>query len=119
MTEIIGLLLVAAVAWYVASPLRTRVDADHSDGEDALPDLRMRRETLYREIADLDFDRRLGKVSEQDYLVERDMYVTEAAVVLEQIDRAYPPKLPYDDGPMPSDAALEDEIRRLRFGTES
>jgi hypothetical protein len=119
LTEIIGLLLVAAVAWYVASPLRTP-DADgQPDGEDALPDLRMRRETLYREIADLDFDRRLGKVSEQDYQAERDVYLTEAAAVLEQIDRAEPLTLPYDDGPMSSDTALEDEIRRLRFGRES
>lgn len=116
MVELIGLLIVAAVAWYVAAPLRAGWRDSHGDlDSDPRADLQMRRETLYREIADLDFDRRLGKVTEDDYRLERENYVSEAAAVLEELEQTQE-QPPRRAAPMPpANQKLEEEIRRMRM----
>jgi len=112
--EIIGLLIVAAVGMYVAWPLRLRSENPSGLlGYDTLAGLHSRRETLYREIADLDFDLRLGKVAEDDYRLEREGYVAEAAAVLEQLDRTEPAAVPEREGMTARSRELEEEVRRI------
>ncbi len=88
MVTALGFLIVAAVGLYIAWPLRSPLrESPVALGEDPLADLLSRRDTVYREIVDLDFDHRLGKVSGDDYQLEREEYVSEAADLLDQIDR--------------------------------
>jgi hypothetical protein len=79
------MLLVAALALYIAWPLRDRARRAASD-VDTLPDLTVRRDTLYRELADLDFDHRLGRVDEEDYRTQREDYLEETSEILRRID---------------------------------
>ena len=44
------------------------------------------RNAIYRSMIDLDFDRSLGKVSEDDYTVLKSQHEADAAEVLQQID---------------------------------
>jgi hypothetical protein len=88
MIAILGFLIVTLVAVYVALPLVHRSDEPWAVDADAGENLRWRRDTLYRELADLDFDFRSGKVSAEDYRQQRQVYVDDAAVILRQIDEA-------------------------------
>jgi len=117
MVEALGFLIVAAVAVYVAWPLfkptSSRLSAIPVDD---LADLQSRRQVLYREIADLDFDRRVGKVGEKDYRTERDGYVTEAASLLQQLDRDSLRSRRALAEMTSIERELEEEIRALRMG---
>src|SRR5713226_10377804 len=112
MVEVLGFLIVAAVAVYVAWPLFSPSGGTLGSGAvDALADLRSRREVLYREIVDLDFDHRVGKVGEEDYRTERDGYVTEAASVLQQLDSGGPESQRRSAEMTSLERELEEEIR--------
>lgn len=90
-----------------------------SASDDDYVELQRRRESLYREIADLDFDYRLGKVGEDDYRNQRVEYLDEAATVLQELDEHYATS---DIDPIESlldidpDDPLEREIRSFRYG---
>jgi hypothetical protein len=115
MIEILGLLLVAGVGWYVAWPLLTTPSGYHQVSNlNVGPDLEARRETLYREIADLDFDHSLGKIDDDDYRQEREAYVSEAAMVLADLDSAERDVIPNSNEMIDIDRELEEEILRLR-----
>jgi hypothetical protein len=116
MVEILGLLIVAAVALYVAWPLLWRArEAGLPAAGDPFADLASRRDTLYREIADLDFDYRVGKVEDDDYRLQREDYLEEAAVLLQQLDgeMATGTDSPRAPGSV-IEEELEAEIRQLR-----
>jgi len=117
--DLLGLAIVCAAAWYVALPLlRARRGVFPVDTEPER-DLLRQRDTLYREIADLDFDRRTGKVGEEDYREQREEYLEEAATVLRELDERPVPEPPAR--PVPSisefDDEIEREVRRLRART--
>jgi hypothetical protein len=117
MVEALGFLIVAAVAVYVAWPLLSLSSGTMgSSAIDTVADLQSRRQVLYREIADLDFDHRLGKVGLEDYRSEREGYVTEAASVLQQLE-SDGLQGRRDPAEMTSiQRELEEEIRALRTG---
>lgn len=117
--DLLGLAIVCVAALYVAYPLLTSrrglMPAD-TEGE---RDLLRQRDTLYREIADLDFDHRTGKVGEADYREQREEYLEEAAAVLRDLDeqpaieglQRRPPLAPEVDD------EIEREVQRLRART--
>jgi hypothetical protein len=115
MIEILGLLIVAAVGWYVAWPLMTSGSGvQDRQVNDLVPDLEARRETLYREVADLDFDHSLGKIDDEDYRQEREAYISEAAAVLAELESTEKTRLPNREDMTAIEGELEEEIRRIR-----
>lgn len=81
---LIGLVLLAAVAFYVSRPLlqprRDSVDSTMLDALDA------RRDAVYSQIRELDMDHATGKMNDEDYPSARADLVAQAATLLEQID---------------------------------
>ncbi len=84
---LIGLVILAAVAFYVSRPLVASRRAPKMEGPDALS-LEAQRESLYTQIKELDLEHATGKVNEADYTRIRGELVAEAATVLRQIDSA-------------------------------
>jgi hypothetical protein len=98
---LIGLIVLAAVAFYVSRPLLKPRGAA-SLAADTLS-LEAQRESLYTQIKELDLDHATGKVNEEDYARLRAELVAQAAAVLKQIDGvaqaqpAFKPAAPNDD----------------------
>ncbi len=55
-------------------------------GETELESLLQKKEAIYENMKDLEFEYKIGKLSQEDYQKLRDEYQSEAASVLEQID---------------------------------
>ncbi len=119
MAEVLGFALVALLASYVVWPLLTRRSSWTAGGRDGdqISDLLARRDTLYRQIADLDFDHRVGKVDDVDFEQQRSDFLDEAAFVLQQIDDAS--NVPQPAAPTRLELEIEEEIRRLRARSRS
>ena len=81
---LIGLVILAATAFYVGRPLLQSRRGANSHG-DALS-LEAQRESLYTQIKELDLDHATGKVNDEDYTRLRAELVAQAAAVLKQID---------------------------------
>ncbi len=83
---IIALLL--AIAWFVGRPLRRGVAErlrDRDEGRRA--DLEAARDAKYREIRDLEMDRRTGKLSDEDWrALDRELRA-EAVEILHRLDQ--------------------------------
>ncbi len=82
---LIGLVVLAAIAFYVSRPLVQVRRAANVDGTAALT-LEAQRESLYTQIKELDLDHATGKVNTEDYTRMRAELVAQAATVLKQID---------------------------------
>ncbi len=82
---VIGLLILAAIAFYVSRPLAQTRRIANTDDTAALT-LEAQRESLYTQIKELDLDHATGKVNEDDYKRLRADLVAQAAGVLKQID---------------------------------
>jgi ribonuclease HII len=82
---LIGLVILAAIAFYVSRPLVQARGAANVDDTVALT-LEAQRESLYTQIKELDLDHATGKVNNEDYTRLRAELVAEAAAVLKQID---------------------------------
>ena len=80
---LIGLIMFAAVAFYISRPL---LKARRVDTDDKTLSLEAQRESLYTQIKELDLDHATGKVNDEDYTRLRAALVAEAAAVLQQID---------------------------------
>lgn len=81
---LIGLVLLAAVAFYVSRPiLQPRRDGVDSTTLDALD---ARRDAVYSQIHELDMDHATGKMNDEDYQPARADLVAQAAALLKQID---------------------------------
>jgi hypothetical protein len=87
MVEIIGVCLAILTAIFVAYPLfqkqqrKASFALNHRDQE-----LEARKAEIYAAIRDIDFDYRMGKLSQEDYETLRDQYKTEAVGLMKQID---------------------------------
>jgi membrane protein implicated in regulation of membrane protease activity len=117
MAQLIGLAIVAAVALYVAWPLLERPlgPLGARSLADEIADLTSRRDTVYRQLADLEFDHSLGKVDDEDYAQQREDLLDEAALVLMRLD-SVPSGRPELQTSIAAarEAEIEAEIRRLR-----
>lgn len=119
---LLGLALLIVVAAFVLRPLveksgarvaYARSNARENGTREAL--LRQR-DAIYAAIRELDFDFRLGKISEEDYHPQRERLALQGIAILKQLDALSPN----------GDAALEGEIeaeiarrRRKRTGPSS
>ncbi len=81
---LVGLIIFAAVAFYVSRPLLQARSAGNSVGDTLSLDAQ--RESLYTQIKELDLDHATGKVNDEDYARLRADLVAQAAAVLKQID---------------------------------
>jgi hypothetical protein len=85
---LLALVILVAVAWFVAEPIR-RGRAEGGGGEDPhLADLEARKEAKYREIRDAELDREQGKLSQADWRAADAELRREAIEILRQIDEA-------------------------------
>lgn len=81
---LLGLVLAAGLVLFISRPLRQARQS--GDAESRLDTLLTRRESLYTQIRELDFDHVTGKVTDIDHAPLRARLVDEAAEVLRQID---------------------------------
>jgi hypothetical protein len=79
------LLAVAAVVHPLVWP-RARADQSDSIGSVLEGSPEARRAAIYREIADMQFDHRLGKLDDSDYLELREQLLAHAAELLAEDD---------------------------------
>ena len=90
MVLVATLLIVSATIAVVLWPLlraRPAPDTGQSWERDRLESLLSRRDSAYDAIRDLDFEYRLGNLSEADYLELRERYRERAAGVLRRLER--------------------------------
>jgi hypothetical protein len=108
LTVTIIILLTIPVIFYVGYPLFKRkakitpISSDSLDGYH-LKELLKKKENAYLAIKDLDFDYKMGKLSEADHINLREQLKREAMVILQQIDELE--KSQYGE-------SLEDQIER-------
>ncbi len=109
---IIGLAILAAIAFYVSRPLIRPKRAVQAAGMDTLS-LEARRDSLYTQIKELDLDHATGKVNDEDYTRLRADLVAQAADVLKQIDGVVqrPSAVPVTEPIAP--LAVDDDIEAL------
>jgi hypothetical protein len=81
---IVGVIMLAAIAFYVGRPLLPSRHAATAAGD--MLSLEAQRESLYTQIRELDLDHATGKVNDEDYTRLRADLVAQAAAVLKQID---------------------------------
>jgi hypothetical protein len=101
---LLGIALAAGVYIFISRPLRQARRS--GDAESRLETLLARRESLYTQIRELDFDHATGKITDADHAPLRARLVDEAADVLRQIDAL--------TGAAPSADALEAAIAARR-----
>ncbi len=81
---LIGLVLLAAIAFYVSRPIvqQRRGGADAT----VMASLEAQRDAVYSQIRELDMDHATGKMNDEDYHQARNDLVAQAAALLKQID---------------------------------
>ena len=88
MTVVLLILATLAVLVAVVAPLRGSADADGGGtGELRRADLEAQKEARYREIRDAELDRETGKITADDWRTLDRRLRTDAAGLLEEIDR--------------------------------
>ena len=91
MEVVLALVLIALLAWFVATPLLRSgsQQADEPESEDpVIADLEARKEAKYREIRDAELDRAQGKLSEADWARADAELRREAIEILKALDEA-------------------------------
>jgi len=110
MISVLGFIVVAVVAIIVVLPLLRPTTPAVEPADDPDGDLIRRRDALYREIAELDFDFGSGKVSESDYQGQREDYVEETADLLRRLEENAGRHSDRDE----LSESIEEELRQLR-----
>lgn len=100
----LGILLGLSVAAFVLLPIVQSGKASGSAETTRSDDLLARRDRVYGEIRDLEFDFRVGKVTEEDYRDGRERLEVEAARILQALD----------DRLRVVDDQIERDVKRLR-----
>jgi hypothetical protein len=110
---LIGLVILAAIAFYVGRPLVQSRRAGHVNGVADVQSLEAQRESLYTQIKELDLDHATGKVNEDDYTRLRAELVAQAAAVLKQIDGVAQQPAPAAKTAALAAPAAEDDVEAL------
>ena len=107
MTELILFGLAVGAALFIAQPFfgTGRGSRTEESENERNAQLEVRKQTLLEAIKELEFDYRMGKLSEEDFEEMNRVYREEAVAVLRQMDRS---------GEGEAESELEAEIRRLR-----
>jgi hypothetical protein len=101
---LLTLALTFAVAAFIARPLFERaIKSAENTTPTSLDGLAAQRESILIELRDLDFEHSTGKVSDDEYTVQRYRLVTKGAEILQALDNAQSAAPP----------AVDDEIERL------
>jgi len=88
MTEIIGFFLAVLTAIFVGYPLfQKRQHKINFALNHRAQELEARKAEIYTAIRDIDFDYRMGKLSQEDYDALRNQYKAEAISTMKQIDQ--------------------------------
>jgi hypothetical protein len=94
---IVSALLTAATLFLIFRPLLIGSGspslADLQGSASSLKRLLRRKETVYENIKDLDFEYKMGKLSDDDYHRLRDEYAHEAYAVMQEIEKIQPEHL--------------------------
>lgn len=83
MIAVAGFLLTAGLLLYIFSPVRAEVGEEKT----RLAYLRERKDVVYENLRDLNFEHKAGKLSDADYENLRASLETEAAAILGEIER--------------------------------
>ena len=87
----LAILILLALAWFVAQPLRRRAGGEEDAGtaveDPVLAELEARKEAKYREIRDGEIDRAQGKLTEDDFRRQDAELRAEAIAILKELDR--------------------------------
>lgn len=88
-----GLLLISAVAVFVAAPLFNTESEPHSTGEQEGQAVRWEKQKAdaYAALKEAEFDQQMGKLTEEDYRILREKYEARALEALAQLDRLHTP----------------------------
>ena len=90
MEIVLALVILAAVAWFVAGPLRRpsagAAGAVTSTEDPQIAELEARKEAKYREIRDAELDRQQGKLSQEDWQRQDAELRREAIAILKELD---------------------------------
>ncbi|MER3513832.1 MAG: hypothetical protein C4310_05135 [Chloroflexota bacterium] len=111
---LLGLALLIVVAAFVLRPLveksGARVAHARSNAREngTRAALLRQRDAIYAAIRELDFDFRLGKISEEDYHPQRERLALQGVAILKQLDALSP------DGDAGLEGEIEAEIARRR-----
>lgn len=88
MVEIIGIILAILTALFVGYPLLQKRQQKVSFAlNHRAQELEARKAEIYAAIRDIDFDYRMGKLSQEDYETLREQYKTEAIGMMKQADQ--------------------------------
>jgi hypothetical protein len=90
---LLGLLLISAIALAVSAPLFSR-NAEQirlSDPEDETLQWEKQKADAYSAIREAEFDRQMGKLTDEDYQMLRERYEARAIEALTQLDRLNAP----------------------------
>ncbi len=112
-----GIIVVALSLISVAHPLFGRArgrEAVLAAADSRLSDLLSERDAVLQAIRDLDFDYRLGKLSDEDYKALRAQYTARGVVILQQLDAAAGLAGEAVAGAESLDEEIEAEVQRLR-----
>lgn len=123
------IVLTISVGLFITYPLLTRFRSAKSGEDSRTSDLMVRRDQLFHDIRELEFDYRMGKLSEEDYAELLTQLKTEAAEVLSALEEAErtPSEKPHEPlraAPRDADvealvaAARQARAARLRQGPE-
>lgn len=115
---LLGAALLLLVAAYLARPFFEPQDYRHGDPDAQLSGLLAERDRVLDLIADLDMDRAMRKLEEDEYRAQRAALVKRGAEILRGIDERRQRSGPGDD-PGALEQVLEDEIARRRQGAAS
>jgi hypothetical protein len=89
MVETIGIILAILTALFVGYPLLQKRQQKVSFAlNHRAQELEARKAEIYAAIRDIDFDYRMGKLSQEDYETLREQYKAEAIGMMKQIDQA-------------------------------
>jgi rubrerythrin len=109
METIIFLFVLVASLAYIAHPYfkkQTVSPKSKKARSNRLSDLQAQRDTILASIKDLEFDREMGKVSDEDYAQMNTQFRRDAVGILQQIDQS--------NGKSSAKRALEAELKSLR-----
>jgi hypothetical protein len=88
MVETIGIILAILTALFVGYPLLQKRQQKVSFAlNHRAQELEARKAEIYAAIRDIDFDYRMGKLSQEDYETLREQYKAEAIGMMKQIDQ--------------------------------
>src|SRR5512139_496661 len=109
-----GVVILAAIGFYVSRPLVQSRRVGQPNGAADVQSLEAQRESLYTQIKELDLDHATGKVNEEDYARLRADLVAQAVAVLKQIDgAAQQPPLVAAKTASPATPSAEDDVEAL------